>query len=131
MFKLSDAELLEYIAKRASERESKTSVASTEELINNLSSNDHEHHDDDVFNDGSNEDKTRKEIKEEKRYRQVQGDITAVNSFLKATEVVADDEGPKDFDVPIEVTKALLLLGFSNWSSLETGKLIYWFLTNI
>ena len=125
MFKLSDAELLEFIKKRQSERESKTSVASTEELITNLS-NEHEHYNDDVFNDGSNEDKTRKEIKEEKRYRQVQGDITAVNSFLKATEVVVDDDGPKhDFDVPIEVTKALLLLGFSNWSSLESGKLIY------
>jgi hypothetical protein len=124
MFKLSDAELLEYIQKRASERESKTSVASTEELINNFS-NDQEHQEDDVFNELSYEDKTRKEIKEEKRCRQVQGDMKAVNSFLKATEVAVDDEPKKDFDTPIEVTKALMLLGFSNWSSLESGKLIY------
>ena len=133
MFKLSDAELLEFIAKRKAEKEAAAKAArksstDTDDIINSIQNGDD---DDNVFDEYG---EPRTKTKAEKRFEALKNDNNIIQSFLgrKSTNSDSNEEGDGRkgstgeqgeplIKINLEVTKALLLLGFSNWSSLETG----------
>ena len=129
MFKLSDAELLEYIAKRKAEKEAaakastRSSNADTEDIINSIENGTVE---DNVFDEYG---EVKVKSKAERRFDALKHDNNIITSFLGRTSINSDsneeeivpDHQKKEIGVAFEVTKALLLLGFNNWSSLETG----------
>ena len=133
MFKLSDAELLEFIAKRKAEKEAAAKAArksstDTDDIINSIQNGED---DDNVFDEYG---EPRTKTKAEKRFEALKNDNNIIQSFLgrKSTNSDSNDEGEGRkgstgdtgeplIKINLEVTKALLLLGFSNWSSLESG----------
>ena len=130
MFKLSDAELLEFIAKRKAEKEAaqrastKRSSADTDDIINSIQDG-NENVEDNVFDEYG---ETRSKTKAEKRINALKNDNNIIQSFLGRKSTKSDSsDGEADAGEPclisfnLEVTKALLLLGFSNWSCLESG----------
>ena len=129
MFNLSDAELLEFIAKRKAEKEAaerastKKSSTETDDILNSIQ-NGNENEEDNVFDDYG---ETRSKTKAEKRINALKNDNNIIQSFLgrRSTNSDSNDEevatGEPLISFNLEVTKALLLLGFSNWSCLESG----------
>ena len=129
MFKLSDAELLEFIAKRKAEKEAaerastKRSSADTDDIINSIQDG-NENVEDNVFDEYG---ETRSKTKAEKRINALKNDNNIIQSFLGRRSTNSDSSdgeaatGEPLISFNLEVTKALLLLGFSNWSCLESG----------
>ena len=129
MFKLSDAELLEYIAKRKAEKEAaerkstKRSSTDTDDIVNSIQ-NGNEEDEDNVFDDYG---QPRSKTKAEKRIDALKNDNNIIQSFLgrKSTNSDSNEEdatgGESLISFNLDVTKALLLLGFNSWSSLEGG----------